>query len=353
MLKMSKSFVIRMVLWSVLMLYLICDFFLFTGPLKQELNRMYPTPADKLADAVAEGICARVYNRPIYLTQVDRRISENLWRQGRDAGKVRENEMQGLRWVALNELIDSYLMRVKTRANEREVPVSEGEVDAEVARFEKRFPSPDELDKAMAAQGIEGRKELRYRLAARLQQEKYVLKRIQPTLEVSDEEARQWYDTHRKELTMPARRRARHVFLASLDHPSDEAEASLAGHLASLKEGETTWEKLATEVSEDSRSKKIAGDLGWMSRKRLPGDFAAVVFSIPPHTPTLMRSKLGWHILEVTGVKSPELLPYATMKKEVLAALKDVRRKDAIKQYRHQLRLINRKKVEIYPEVLK
>ena len=73
MLKMSKSFVVRMALWSVLMLYLVCDFFLFNGPLRGELRRMFPTKEDKIAEAVAEGICARVYNAPIYLSQVDRR----------------------------------------------------------------------------------------------------------------------------------------------------------------------------------------------------------------------------------------------------------------------------------------
>ena len=352
MLKMSKSFVVRMVLWSALILYLMGDFFLINGPLNRELRRMNPTQEDRLKQAVAEGVVATVYNGPIYLGQVDRRVSEKLWRTGRDAAKVSGNEMKMLRWAALNEIIDEDLMRIKVRVNADQAPVSDEEVDAEVKRFEKRFHSSDELDKAMTAQGIVSRKELRFRLAARLQQEKYVLQQIQPSIEVSDTEAQQWYDDHKKELTMPERRRVRHVFLATLDHPSNEAKAELAGHLALIQSGKEKFEDAAKSLSEDARSKNNGGDLGWMSKRRIPGDFGTAAFFTPINSPALIRTKLGWHIIEVTEIKGPELLPYETMKVEVMAAISDSRRQDAIKQYRHQLRLLNHDKVEIFKTVL-
>ncbi len=352
MLKMSKAFVVRMVVWSALVLYLIADFYIFTGPLKRELRSMFPTQQDENAHAVAEGVCATVYNAPIYRGQVDRRVREQLWRTGRNPEKVSASEMQSLRWVALNEMIDEHIMRIKVRVNVEAAPVSEDEVDAEVRRFERRFESAEDLDRAMAAQGIESRKELRFRLAARLQQEKYVLAKIQPHIEVGEQEARQWYDDHRKELTMPERRRVRHIFLATLDRPSDEAKATLAGHLALLKSGRTSFAKLAAELSEDARSKDEGGDLGWMGRQRIPGDFAASVFSMPERSPALVRTKLGWHIIEVTGVKPPGLLPYEAMEGEIAAAISDSRREAAIKQYRHQLRLLNYDKVKIFKTVL-
>ena len=66
MLKMSKSFVVRMVIWSALVTYMLCDFLIFSGPLKREVRKMFPTEADRIREAVAEGICARVYSEPIY-----------------------------------------------------------------------------------------------------------------------------------------------------------------------------------------------------------------------------------------------------------------------------------------------
>lgn len=341
-----------MVAWSSLILYLVCDFFIFTGPLQRELRSMFPTQEDVIAHARAEGICAKVFNAPIYRSQVDRRVQENLWRTGRDANKVSATEMNMLRWGALNTMIDEHIMRIKVRVNVEQAPVPEEEVDAEVLRFEKRFSSAAELNKAMAAQGIESRKELRFRLAARLQQEKYVMQKIQPHLEVSEQVARQWYHDHKSELTMPERRRIRHVFLAALDHPSDEAKATLAIHLDALKAGTSTIEKLAENFSDDAQSKRQGGDLGWMSRQRIPADFAAHAFTLPINSPALVKTKLGWHIIEVTGIKKPSLLPFETMHAEIMAAISDSRREAAIKQYRHQLRLLNHEKVEIFKTVL-
>ena len=352
MLKMSKAFVVRMTLWAVLVLYLVCDFFVFSGPLRSELRRMFPTKGDQISQAVAEGICARVYNAPIYLSQVDHRLRERLWRTGRDPEQVSKAEMKMLRWLALNDLIAEALVRIKVRVNLEQARVSEAEVDAEVARFERRFDSAAELDKAMVAQGIDSRDELRLRLQARLEQEKYVLSKIKAAITVSDEEARAWYDDHQKELTTPERRCVRHIFLATLDHPSDEAKATLASHLASIVAGQASFADVAKRVSEDARSKPEGGELGWMRKDRLPVDFADPVFSMSVDTPELIRTKLGWHIVEVTGVKAPELLPFEKMKTEIVAALSDERRKEAIDQYRHQLRLLNHEKVEIYRKVL-
>ena len=352
MLKMSQSFVIRMTLWSVLVGYMACDFFLFNGPLQTELREMFKSPLERAQSDVAQGICARVWNGPIYLSQVDRRVEEKLWRSARSPEKISKQEKKLLRWAALDELIVDAVLRIKVRANRDDFPVSEVEIDDEVARFERRFTSSEVLDQALAAQGIESRKELRYRLAARLQQEKCVESKISEAIAITEAQAKSWYDEHQEGLETPERRRARHVFLATLDHPSGEAQAALSAHMERLKKGEITFAQLAEQVSEDSSNKNDGGDLGWMKKKRLPEDFATPLFTMPLNTPRLIRTKLGWHIVELTGIKAPELLSYEEMKMEIITALKDSKREDAVIQYRHQLRLLSKDHIEIYQAML-
>lgn len=352
MLKMSQSFVVRMSIWSALVLYMVCDFFFFKGPLKQELSEMFPTPQDELQEARDKGICAKVYNAPIYLSQVNRRITENLWRNGRAPEVVKNPEMSMLRSVALNDLIDESLLRIKVHANRSDVPVSEEIIDAEVKRFTKRFPSTNDLDAAMKAQGIENMKELRYRLAARVQQEQYVLSKIEPAIAVTDAEARQWYDENKESITIPEHRRIRHVFIATLDRNPSDVRQVMTRHLEALQTGGISFEKLAETVSEDARSKNRGGDLSWMTNQRVIKDFSDAVFHMPTGTAELIQTKLGWHIVEVTAVKAPELLSYETMKDDIITSLRDSKRQDAILQYRHQLRLLNHKKIDIYPSIL-
>ncbi|MBK1855521.1 peptidylprolyl isomerase [Verrucomicrobiaceae bacterium 5K15] len=352
MLKMSQSFVIRMTLWSVLVLYMVCDFFVFKGPLQQELQAMFRSPADRAQRAMSQGVCAKVWNGPIYRSQVDYRVQEKLWRTGRDPEKVSEQELKLLRWAALDDLIDEAILRIKARVNREEAPVSEAEIDAELAQFEKRFATADELDQALGAQGIESREELRFRIAARIQQDHYVQLKIKDAITVSEQDARSWYDDHKKQLTMPERREVRHVFLPTLDHPSDEAKATLQEHLIKLQKEEIKFAELAASLSEDASSKDRGGNLGWLRKKRLPGDFATAVFSMTPKQPTLLRTKLGWHLVEVTGVKAAELLPFESVKEEIITDLMNSRREAAVKQYRHQLRLLNQDQIEIYRSML-
>lgn len=349
---MSKSFVVRMALWSVLVLYLVFDFFIFNGPLRGELRRMFPTKEDKLAEAVAEGICAKVYNAPIYLSQVERRVRERIWRTGRDPGEISKEEINMLYWLALDELIAEALLRIKVRVNIDQARVPAEQVDRELARFESRFDSSEELDQALASQGIDSREELRLRMQARLEQEKYVLSKIKASITITDEDAREWYEAHPEELTTPERRSLRHLFVATLHRSSEEARQVLATHLEAIQAGETSIESLAESLSEDEGSNKRGGDLGWMRRDRLPADFAVHAFSLPENAPKLVRTKLGWHILEVTAIKPAELLPYDAMKSAIIAALSDQGRKQAVDQYRHQLRLLNHEKVEIFKPVM-
>jgi len=257
-----------------------------------------------------------------------------------------------LRNVALNDLIDEALLRIKARFNGDEVSVSEEEIEKELRQFKSRFRSSKELEKAMRVQGIESQKELRYRMAARIQQEKYIETKIQDYLKVTEEEARQWYEDHKEELAMPERRRVRHIFLATLNLEPEEVKERLAKPFEQLMLGEVTFQALAAAISEDERSKSKGGDLGWMQKKRLPEDFGKVVFSISPSQPRMIQTKLGWHIVEVLEVAPPQPHSYTSLKEEIVRALSDSKRKDAIDTYRKQLRWFNREKIIIFQEVL-
>jgi len=353
MLKMSQSFVVRMTLWSLLVLYMACDFFLFSGPLKQKLRQMFPTSEDELAQVISDGICAKVYNAPIYLSQVDRRVQEKLWRTGRTLEKVHATEKQLLRWAAMDEIIDENLMRLKTKVNANEVEVTDQEIDAELLRFKNKFDSESELDKALATQGVHSGKELRYRMAARLQQEKYVMSKIKSAITITEQEAKTWYDTHSEKLTTPESRQVRHIFLATLNHSPKEVKAALSKHFDLLKAGNISFSSLATTISEDEHSKKLGGDLGWVETSRLPKDFATPVFSLPLNTPSLLQTQLGWHIVEVTAIQTPKTPTFKEVKADIISDIANSRRADAVQQYRHQLRLLNHKHVKIFPQVIK
>ncbi|NNC88221.1 MAG: hypothetical protein HKN82_07155 [Akkermansiaceae bacterium] len=336
-------------MYVVALTYLFVDLFVLKGPLRQAMRRGNPQDPERIAAEKARGVVARVYYQPILLSQVDRRVEERLWKEGRLGAELGEEERKVLRIAALDELIDLHLLRLKVDFNARSHPVAEDEITAAVRRFASRFATPEEMREALRQQGWSER-ELRMRLAAKLQQEKYLEALIE--VDVSEEEAREWYDGHKAELALPERVRARQIFVATLERDAGEARGILQEALGKLERKEAEFGALAADLSEDEGSKDRGGDLGWMQAGRLPGDFATPLFALPPGKPSLVRTKLGWHLVEVVERRPREERGFADARDEIVAALEALKRRNGWKLYREQLRKMEQAKVEIFYDVL-
>ncbi|MDA0768261.1 MAG: peptidylprolyl isomerase [Verrucomicrobia bacterium] len=269
MLRVDKGVPVRLVVYTIGMLYLFFDLFVFDGPLRQRIRSREIRSSEQIAAAKAQGIVARFYGQPILLTQVDRRVEERLWKEGRRLEEVPQVERKVLRMAALNDLIDLRLFgRMKVWSNQMDYPVEEAEIDAAVERFGRKFDTVEEMREGLREQGW-SEEELRMRLAAKLQQDKYLAAMVD--LVVSEEEAREFYEGHKEELAMPERVRVRQVFLAGLKHEAAEAEQVLGEALGRLEKKEVAFEVLAKELSEDGGSKEAGGMLGWMQAGRFCG----------------------------------------------------------------------------------
>jgi peptidyl-prolyl cis-trans isomerase C len=348
-----KSFVIRVVVYSLVLAYGAADLLVFHGPLHRIMRRSTdPNSPEAIEAARARGEVARVFHLPIIVSQLDRAVAERLRLEGRKPEELPAGQLRLIRYAALNDLINHQLLRIKTKANSNEVPVAESEIDAEFTVFASRFHDRAELESAMRAQGIGSEKELRSRIAGRLQQQKYIDSRISDAIAVSDEEARDWYDKHSVKYRRPERLRARHVFLSTLDRDSATAKRILENALSRLRSGHADFAGLAAELSEDDRTKSKNGDLGWFSRDRMPADFTKAVFALPGNTPTLVRSKIGWHLVEVLDRKAAEPVPFAEAKPEIVAALEAERRRYAVREFIDSLRRRENSHIHVFRNVI-
>lgn len=328
---------------GLMLFYLAGDLLVWRGPLRRRLDGDEPP---------AREVVARVFDYPITRGQLERAVRERLWLEGKSLESLTPETRETARAAALEELTDHELLRAKAAANAPQLTVADEEIQARLSRFGARFDSPDELAGAMKSQGIARERDLRARLAARIQQEKYVESRIGPLARVTDAEARQWFDANRPQLAIPERIEARHLFIPTLDHPPEEAKAKLAAALTDLTAGKKDFATLASEVSEDPATKDSGGELGWMTRARLPADFAAAVFALALEQPALVRTRLGWHLVEVTGRKPAEPRTFEQAKPEILAALEAVKRQQAITEFRAALRQFEAAHIEVFAERL-
>lgn len=350
MLKVDKGVPVRLVVYSLGIVYLFLDLFVFDGPLRQKMREKDPRDPAQVAAAKAKGIVARVHYQPILLTQVDRRVEQELWKEGRTLEGMKQEEKLLRRKAALNELIDLHLLgRIKTQFNSQDYPVNQAEVDAALAVFLKGFETRTEMEAGMIQMGWT-MEELRLRLEAKIQQQKYLEALVE--VSVTDEEAREWFAEHKEELGQPERVRVRHIFLAALENEEVEARRKLEAARQKLVAGTAEFGTLAARLSEDVRSKKGGGDLGWVWSGRLPDDFAKAVFGLPLRQPSVIETKLGWHLVEVLERKPAAERSFEEARPEVVAALEAIKREEGLHAYRKQLRSFEAEHIEIFEDVL-
>jgi len=322
--------------------YLIGDAFIVNGPVHRWLHSALTTKTDHLA--------ARVAGHPITRSQLERTLNERLWLEGKSPASLAPADLKLARDAALDELIDHELLRLQIQAVSPQIAVSDKEIHEREHLLVGRFESKGELDTAMKSQGIAKEKDLRDRLAARIRQEKFIALRIDPAIKVTGDEARKWFDENQSSISLPERVEARHIFIPTLDHPPEEAKQKIDAALVELTEKKKDFPTLAKELSEDPATKDSGGALGWMTRDRLPADFAAPVFSLETNKPTLVRTKLGWHLVEVTARKPAEPRAFEQAMPEILAALEAIKRRQAVEDFRKRLRKSEAAKIEIFAD---
>ena len=342
----TKS-ILRFTIYLVVIGYLAADLFLFNGPLSHQLKALNLTIKGK---AKTESVVASVYGHQITRSQLDRAIYERLFLEGKSITNLSQTQKKLIESAALEDLIDHELIRVKVSS--LELQVTEQEIDTRLEIFAKKFSTREELENALKSQGFDNILDFRNLIAARIQQEKYVAMRVDPSIEISEQEISEFYHEHLDGLKIPERIRARHIFISTLDTPADEAKQKLQTTLTELQNDSKKFAELALAVSADQASKNLAGDLGWMSRDRLPKDFADPVFQLEKNKPTLIQTKLGFQIVELTDRLPEETPTLEAVRDDIHAAIFTTKRHKAVNDFRASLRESEKKNIKIFQNQL-
>jgi parvulin-like peptidyl-prolyl isomerase len=350
---MKISFTARLFIYSALLAYVAIDLYACSGPLRKAIDRRKSDSPEAIEDARKAGIVGIVLGRPITTSQVDRAARERLWLEGKSWQETPLEQRRLVRKAVLTDLVDHQLIRSKIAANKEAERASEAEVSDRVKSLLARFTSRSEMEQSMKSQGIASEEELKLRMAAIIEMEKYLDRQLQPLLQVSDEEVQEFYQKHQSALAIPEMIHVRHVFWATLEKDAIAVKNQAEAALAAWQKKEKTIEQLVQEHSEDERSKMTGGNLGWISRtSRLPADFSEPLFSVYPQQPTLFQTKLGWHLAEVIDRRPPSPRSVEQCRDEIRQALADQKRTEALQNIRSAIRESHRLHIHLYPTVL-
>jgi acyl-CoA synthetase (AMP-forming)/AMP-acid ligase II len=103
---------------------------------------------------------------------------------------------------------------------------------------------------------------------------------------------------------------------------------------------EAAFVQAVAELSEDERTKRRGGDLGWFSAERMPVDFVEAVRGMSVGVPApVVKTRLGWHWVRVKARQPARVPAFEEVKEEIRAALEGERRELAVKALMGELRL--------------
>ncbi|MBM7567044.1 peptidylprolyl isomerase [Paenibacillus sacheonensis] len=202
----------------------------------------------------------------------------------------------------LDNLIQDEL--VKQEADKQGIVISSSDVEAEIARIKKQFPSEADFENALQQSGMTV-EDLMKQTPTQLRIRKILEKRVN----VTDAEVKQYFEANKAEYDQPEQVRASHILVATKAE-ADEIEKQ-------LKAG-ADFAKLAQAKSLDTGSKAAGGDLGYFGKGAMVPEFEKAAFALKVgELSEPVKSDYGYHVIKVTDHKDAKPATLEEKKAEI------------------------------------
>lgn len=132
------------------------------------------------------------------------------------------------------------------------------------------------------------------------------------------------YQAHPENYQQPEQVRVRHILIAPGKDKDDAAAAKEAADLLAQLHTGADFAKLAKEHSADPGSAANGGDLGYFAHGRMVPEFDAAAFALkkPGDLSEVVKTKFGYHILELEDRKPAGQQSFDEVKESLLAKVK-------------------------------
>jgi peptidyl-prolyl cis-trans isomerase C len=291
-------------------------------------------PAPKPA---ASSVVARVNGRPIARRDFDLMVQVQFRQRG--PGERRHEDLDVVRATALDGLIDAELIYQK--AQEAKVTAADADVRTEAGRLKALLGGPDEAAQFFKDAGLDAR-DLDEQVRRNLVVKRFIDTEVARGIEVTDAQARAWYDQHPEAVTRSESVRISQIVvpLSSTATPAQRSDARQKVE-AILKElqGGKDFAEMARLHSEGPEAKK-GGDSGWIwaGGGALPAVERAALALKVGQTSDIVESRRGFHLLKATDRRPAGPIPFADAKQGVVDRVRAEARDEKLRLYLADLR---------------
>ena len=202
-------------------------------------------------------------------TDIDQRLALIILANG---GKVSDEERERLRLQVLRNLIDETLQIQEAKAHD--IKITPGEIEQSFDRVSRNFKrSPTQMSAYLREQGSSDRS-IKRQIEGELAWSRLLRRRVEPLVNVSDEEVKQVID-RLKAAKGTKEYHVAEIYLSGTIENTAEVAANARKIIDQIRKG-GSFPAYARQFSEASTA-SVGGDLGWVRAAQLPESMAAAL----------------------------------------------------------------------------
>jgi len=250
-----------------------------------------------------------------------------------------EQYKQQLREQGLEQLIRSALLDKKVK--DANIVVTDEQVIDKIREVVSNSPtllSLEETKKRLEEYGQDFEK-VKQDVRTGLQRNRFMETQWQGKTDVTDDEAKKYYEQNPKRFEMPEEIRASHILIkldtANASDPNQakaKAKATIEGLLKQIKDG-ADFAELAKAHSV-CPSAPNGGDLGYFPRGKTTPPFEKAAFALPVgQVSDIVETEYGYHIIKVTDHKDASVVSFDLAKPDIVEQLKQEKQAKFVEEY--------------------
>ena len=253
----------------------------------------------------------------------------------------------------VNELIVRTL--IDEEIAKRQIEVTNADLEDAIKDVIDKVGSKEQLDKILKSNGISAN-DFKKDIKEEVKMQK--LAKSLGSSEVTDAEAKAFYDKNKDKFKHPEKVRASHILISAnpdeikdiitseeanknltpeqvqkkVDEQMKAKQAKAEQLLVQAKQNPSEFAKLAKENSEDTTSAVKGGDLGFFAEQEMVPEFSKAAFSMKPNTVSqkLVKSQYGYHIIMVVDRMAASQDSFEKAKSEIKSYLTNQKQIEAI-----------------------
>jgi len=309
------------------------------SPASTEKTKAETTPAKSPTDTVA-----KVGNSAISRAELDRALTVLTAQNRLPAADSPEGRKQA-ESAALDQLIFAELI---FQEGMKTPPADlEKQIDFKMSQNKGKFGSVAEFEAALKSAGMV-EKELAEITRKDIVINNFVETKIVPTITVTDDEVKKFYNDSKEQLKEEPQVKASHILIGVDASASAEekakAKAKAEALLKEIKGGKDFAETAKT--SSTCPSKSQGGDLGYFGKGQMVREFEQAAFAMKVgDISDVVETQFGFHIIKLTDKKEGEAPKLEEIKEKITVFLKGQKTQKAVFDYVTKLR--KEAKVEI------